>query len=149
LILEVTETLMMTDTARSRLIIGALHELGVNLAIDDYGTGYSSLTYLSSLPVSEVKIDRSFVMDMAVDERLAKIVSSTTALVHSLGKKVVAEGVENAATWELLREAGCDIAQGYYLARPMGFTELRAWLDAGGHPAGDAGLRFMPGAVLD
>lgn len=149
LTLEVTETTMMADSARSRMVVGALHEMGVGLAIDDYGTGYSSLTYLSDLPVGEVKIDRSFVMDMAVDERLAKIVSSTTALVHSLGKKVVAEGVENAATWALLEEAGCDIAQGYYLSRPMPFTELRSWLAAGATPAGDAGPRVVPGALLD
>jgi diguanylate cyclase (GGDEF)-like protein len=150
LVLEVTETTMMTDTARSRRVISALSEIGVGLAIDDYGTGYSSLTYLSNLPVGEVKIDRSFVMEMAVDERLAKIVSSTTALVHSLGKKVVAEGVENGATWQLLEEAGCDIAQGYYLARPMPFADLRAWLAAGAPPAGDTGPRGVtPGAVLD
>jgi EAL domain-containing protein (putative c-di-GMP-specific phosphodiesterase class I) len=137
LTLEVTETTMMTDSARARLVLSALTELGVTLSIDDYGTGYSSLTYLSDLPVSEVKIDRSFVTDMAVDERLAKIVSSTTTLVHSLGKKVVAEGVENAATLTLLEEAGCDIAQGYYLSRPAPFSDLRAWLEAGAIPAGE------------
>lgn len=146
LTLEVTESTMMTDSARSRLVVQTLHEMGVRLAIDDYGTGYSSLTYLSDLPVDEVKIDRSFVMDMAVDARLAKIVSSTTALVHSLGKKVVAEGVENLATWTLLEEAGCDIAQGFYLARPMGFAELRAWLAAGAFPAGDVGPRIRGGS---
>ena len=149
LTLEVTETTMMSDSARSRLILGALSDMGVGLAIDDYGTGYSSLTYLSNLPVDEVKIDRMFVMDMAVDERLAKIVSSTTALVHSLGKKVVAEGVENATTWDLLAEAECDIAQGYYLARPMSLVELRAWLASGASPTGDSGPRAMPGAKLD
>ena len=143
--LEVTETTMMNDSARARLVLGELDELGVSLAIDDFGTGYSSLSYLSSLPVDEVKIDRSFVMDMAVDERLAKIVGSTTALVHSLGLKVVAEGVENRAAWELLAEAGCDIAQGFYLARPMGFTDLSAWLAAGAVPQGDTSSRMAPG----
>jgi diguanylate cyclase (GGDEF)-like protein len=145
--LEVTETTMMTDSARARLVLNALDELGVALAIDDFGTGYSSLRYLSSLPVDEVKIDRSFVMDMAVDERLAKIVTSTTALVHSLGLKVVAEGVENRGTWELLKEAGCDIAQGYYLARPMPFTDLSAWLTSGAEPVGDGGPRLTTGGV--
>jgi len=130
LMLEVTETTMMTDSAKARLVLSAIADLGVGLSIDDYGTGYSSLTYISSLPVHEVKIDKSFVTDMAVDERLAEIVSSTTALVHSLGKRVVAEGVENAAAWELLKEAGCDIAQGYYIARPMPFSDLRPWLEA-------------------
>jgi len=143
--LEVTEGTMMNDSARARLVLGALDELGVSLSIDDFGTGYSSLSYLSSLPVDEVKIDRSFVMDMAVDERLAKIVGSTTALVHSLGMQVVAEGVENRGTWLLLRDAGCDVAQGFYLARPMGFTDLSAWLAAGSIPHGDSGSRMASG----
>jgi len=82
---------------------------------------------------------------MPNDERLAKIVGSTTALVHSLGLKVVAEGVENRAAWELLAEAGCDIAQGFYLARPMGFTDLSAWLAAGAVPQGDTSSRMAPG----
>ncbi len=149
LTLEVTETTMMTESARARLVLTAVADLGVGLSIDDYGTGYSSLTYLSTLPVHEVKIDRSFVTDMAVDERLSKIVSSTVSLVHSLDKKVVAEGIENAATWALLLEAGCDIAQGYYLARPMPFAELLAWLDDGSVPKGDVGLKVDPGIALD
>ena len=143
--LEVTETTMMTDSARARLVLNSLDELGVSLAIDDFGTGYSSLAYLSSLPVDEVKIDRTFVMDMAVDERLAKIVTSTTALVHSLGLTVVAEGVENHGTWELLKRAGCDIAQGYYLGRPMSFTDLSAWLASGARPVGYTGPRLAAG----
>jgi diguanylate cyclase (GGDEF)-like protein len=147
LTLEVTETTMMTDSVRARLVLAALSELGVTLSIDDYGTGYSSLTYLSDLPVSEVKIDRSFVTDMAVDERLAKIVSSTTSLVHSLGKRVVAEGVENATTWSLLAEAGCDVAQGYYLCRPIPFNELRLWLDRGAISVGDSTV--VPTAIPD
>jgi len=147
LTLEVTESTMMTDSARARLILQAMADLGVTLSIDDYGTGYSSMTYLSELPISEVKIDRSFVTDMAVDERLAKIVSSTTSLVHSLGKRVVAEGVENAATWQLLEEAGCDVAQGYYLSRPVPLRELRSWLARGAIPDGDQAE--LPRAVGD
>ncbi len=147
--LEVTETSMMNDSARARLVLAALDELGVSLAIDDFGTGYSSLSYLSNLPVDEVKIDRTFVMDMAVDGRLAKIVESTTALVHSLGLQVVAEGAENQGTWDLLREAGCDLAQGYYLARPMGFTDLCAWLEAGCVPQGDSTTRQPTGLAGD
>ena len=149
LTLEVTETTMMTESARARLVLTALVDLGVGLSIDDYGTGYSSLTYLSTLPVHEVKIDRSFVTDMAVDERLSKIVSSTIALVHSLDKKVVAEGVENASTWALLRDAGCDIAQGFYLGRPMPFSELLAWLEDGSVPKGDVGSRLSPDVAFD
>jgi len=149
LTLEVTETTMMADSARARLVLTALADLGVGLSIDDYGTGYSSLTYLSSLPVHEVKIDRSFVTDMAVDERLSKIVSSTIALVHSLDKRVVAEGIENVTTWALLSKAECDVAQGYYLAKPMPFSDLRAWLEDGAVPAGDVGSRLGPGVALD
>jgi len=145
--LEVTETTMMTDSARARLVLNSLDELGVSLAIDDFGTGYSSLAYLSNLPVDVVKIDRTFVMDMAVDERLAKIVTSTTALAHSLGLTVVAEGVENRGTWDLLQEAGCDVAQGYYLGRPMPFTDLSAWLASGATPLGDAGPRVSSGGL--
>ena len=129
--LEVTESTMMADSPRSRLVLASLDEIGVNLAIDDFGTGYSSLAHLSSLPVDEVKIDRSFVMGMSANERFAKIVTSTTALVHSLGLRVVAEGVENRGTWDMLREAGCDVAQGYFVSRPLGYTDLHAWLEAG------------------
>src|SRR3989304_1350448 len=96
-------------------------------------------------PVDEVKSDPSFVMDMAVDERLAKIVGSMTSLVHSLGLQVVAEGAENRGTWNLLRDEGCDIAQGFYLARPMGFTDLSAWLASGSVPAGDSAARMGSG----
>lgn len=149
LTLEVTESTMMTDSARARLVLGALADLGVDLSIDDYGTGYSSLAYLSTLPVHEVKIDRAFVTDMAVDERLEKIVSSTTALVHGLGKRVVAEGVENSATWDLLVEAGCDLVQGYYLARPMSFLDVLSWLDSGAVPEGEESSSTARGATLD
>ncbi len=143
--LEVTETTMMTDSARARLVLNSLDEIGVTLSIDDFGTGYSSLSYLSGLPIDEVKIDRSFVMDMAVDERQAKIVTSTAGLVHSLGMRVVAEGVENRGTWDLLRAAECDVAQGYFIAKPMGFTDLSAWLAAGRVFQGDAGPRLPTG----
>ncbi len=129
--LEVTESTMMTHSARSGLVLASLDEIGVNLAIDDFGTGYSSLAHLSTLPVDEVKIDRSFVIGMSSNERFAKIVTSTTALVHSLGLRVVAEGVENRVTWDLLHDAGCDVAQGYFVSRPLGYTDLHAWLEAG------------------
>ncbi|HUG74786.1 MAG TPA: EAL domain-containing protein [Acidimicrobiia bacterium] len=127
-ILEVTESTMMADSAKARQVLEGLDELGVQLSIDDFGTGYSSLYYLSSLPVDEVKIDRSFVMRMSSDARSAAIVRSTIALVHALDMRVVAEGVEDRATWDQLRSAGCDLVQGYYLARPMPFTDLSAWL---------------------
>lgn len=127
-VLEVTESTMMADSAKARVVLESLDELGVQLSIDDFGTGYSSLSYLSSLPVDEVKIDRSFVMGMSSDARSAAIVRSTIALVHALDMRVVAEGVEDRATWDQLLYAGCDLVQGYYLARPMPFTDLSAWL---------------------
>lgn len=127
-ILEVTESTMMADSAKARQVLESLDELGVQLSIDDFGTGYSSLSYLSSLPVDEVKIDRSFVIGMSSDARSAAIVRSTIALVHALDMRVVAEGVEDRATWDELRSAGCDLVQGYYLARPMPFTDLSAWM---------------------
>jgi diguanylate cyclase (GGDEF)-like protein len=142
-VLEVTESTMMTDSAKARSVLEALDEIGVELSIDDFGTGYSSLAYLSTLPVDELKIDRSFVMGMAVDERLASIVTSTIALGHALGLRVVAEGVENRGTWDLLREAGCDLAQGYHVSRPMPFTDLLAWVESGGIADGERGPRAV------
>jgi diguanylate cyclase (GGDEF)-like protein len=144
-ILEVTESTVMTDSPRARMVLEALDELGVELSIDDFGTGYSSLAHLSNLPVDEVKVDRSFVTGMAADPRLASIVTSTTALGHALGLRVVAEGVEHRAVWALLRDAGCDLAQGYYIARPMPFTDLGAWLEVGGVADGERGPRAMTG----
>jgi EAL domain-containing protein (putative c-di-GMP-specific phosphodiesterase class I) len=100
----------------------------VGLALDDFGTGYSSLANLKRLPLDFLKVDGSFVRDMTTDEQDAIIVRSTIALAHNLGKKVIAEGVEDAAAERLLREMGCDIVQGYHLARPMPLDELIAWI---------------------
>ncbi|HEV7887845.1 MAG TPA: EAL domain-containing protein, partial [Acidimicrobiales bacterium] len=96
---------------------------------DDFGTGYSSLAYLKRLPVNEVKVDRSFVMNMATDNDDAVIVRSTVDLARNLGLRVVAEGVEDAAAWDHLRVLGCDAVQGYYLAKPMPATQVQHWLD--------------------
>ncbi|WP_415972909.1 putative bifunctional diguanylate cyclase/phosphodiesterase [Rhodococcus sp. 077-4] len=116
---EVTETTAMTDPVRSVDALTSLRSLGVTIAIDDYGTGYSSLTYLQSLPVQTLKIDRSFVSKMNSDETDASIVRSTIDLARSIGVRVMAEGVEDAGTLNALRELGCDGAQGYFLGRPM------------------------------
>ena len=102
--------------------------MGIRLAIDDFGTGYSSLAYLKRLPITEIKIDRSFVMGMGTDEDDATIVRSTIDLGRNLGLEVVAEGVESEAIWNTLRELGCTIAQGYFLSRPVPPDELAAWL---------------------
>jgi EAL domain-containing protein (putative c-di-GMP-specific phosphodiesterase class I) len=128
--IEITETTLMADPDRALDVLRRLHALGVQIAIDDFGTGYSSLAYLKRLPVAELKIDRSFVQQMAVDENDRAIVRSTIGLGHDLGLGVVAEGVEDRTTWELLAHFGCDTAQGYYLSRPLTGPDLTRWLKA-------------------
>jgi diguanylate cyclase (GGDEF)-like protein len=128
LVLEVTESAVMADPALALEILSRLHALGVGLALDDFGTGYSSMAYLKALPVDELKVDRSFVGQMATSNSDAVIVRSTIDLGHNLGLHVVAEGVENQATWEELAALGCDTAQGYHLGRPMPAAELERWL---------------------
>ena len=130
LVLEITESAIMDDPERALHTLQRLRTMGVRLSIDDFGTGYSSLSYLKSLPVQELKMDRSFVMSMAADEHDAKIVQSTVELAHSLGLSVVAEGVENLATWELLQVLGCDEAQGHLIAKPMPARQFAAWVMA-------------------
>jgi diguanylate cyclase (GGDEF)-like protein len=130
--LEITESVIVADPMRARAILNRLSEMGVLLAVDDYGTGYSSLGYLKRLPIDEMKIDRSFVMQMADDRNDAAIVRSTVELGRNLGLKVVAEGVETAAAWAHLKALGCDFAQGYYLSRPVPADEIAALVAAGG-----------------
>jgi len=128
----------MDDPQRAQATLERLHTMGFSLSIDDFGTGYSSLAYLKKLPVDELKIDQSFVKNMETDGDDAKIVRSTVELAHNLGLSVVAEGVENEAVWELLRELGCDQAQGYHMGRPMpadAFCEWSVGWQAGRLPA--------------
>jgi diguanylate cyclase (GGDEF)-like protein/PAS domain S-box-containing protein len=127
--LELTESAVMADPARATEILDVLEASGVTLAIDDFGTGYSSLAYLRRLPVTELKIDKSFVIGMAASgEEDTVIVRSTNELGHNLGLKVVAEGVEDERTLDQLRSFGCDAAQGYFIARPMAAADLGKWL---------------------
>jgi EAL domain-containing protein (putative c-di-GMP-specific phosphodiesterase class I) len=126
--LEITEDFLMGDRERARAILAHLRSLGVRVAVDDFGTGYSSLAYLRELPIDELKLDRSFVCEMSQDPRSAAIVRSTIGLAHSLGLRLVAEGVEDAVTAEELARSGCDEAQGYFYSRPLPATELRRWL---------------------
>jgi len=127
--LELTESTVMADPAHAVRVLGILRDAGVAVAIDDFGTGYSSLAYLRRLPVSELKIDKSFVIGMAGREQEdAAIVRSTSDLGHILGLNVVAEGVEDERTLELLGDIGCDAAQGYFIARPMPAAALEQWL---------------------
>ena len=127
---ELTESAVMADPVRALDTLQRLSELGFNLSIDDFGTGYSSLSYLQRLPADEVKIDQSFVKDMVHDEYDRAIVRATIDLGHQLHMSVVAEGVEDRATRELLEGMGCDILQGYQVCRPLPAAELGAWLEA-------------------
>jgi EAL domain-containing protein (putative c-di-GMP-specific phosphodiesterase class I) len=129
LVFEITESTMVADPVRTRVVLEELAEMGIRLSIDDFGTGYSSLAYLKRLPVAEIKIDRSFVMSMDTDEDDATIVRSTIELGRNLGLDVVAEGVETEQTLERLRALGCTLAQGYHLSRPVPAAELEAWLE--------------------
>ncbi|WP_158545899.1 EAL domain-containing protein [Blastococcus sp. TF02A-30] len=128
LVLEITEDVLMADAARSQQVMAALRALGVRLSVDDYGTGYSSLTYLRALPVDELKLDRSFVTSLTTDRRAAAIVRSTLQLSRDLGMCLVVEGVEDAETLDALRAWGCDLAQGYHIARPMPAAQVPGWL---------------------
>ncbi len=125
---EITESAVLADPARTKLVLEQLSEMGIRLSIDDFGTGYSSLAHLKRLPVSEIKVDRSFVMNMEHDEDDATIVRSTIDLGRNLGLDVVAEGVESQLVWDRLRALGCTAAQGYHLSRPVPAPELQAWL---------------------
>jgi diguanylate cyclase (GGDEF)-like protein len=126
--LEITESAIMDDPNRAQQTLEQFHDMGLQMSIDDFGTGYSSLAYLKRLPVHELKIDRSFVMNMHHDAQDAKIVRSVVDLAHNLGLKVTAEGLEEGAAWGLLGELGCDIAQGYWIAKPMPAEHLPAWV---------------------
>jgi EAL domain-containing protein (putative c-di-GMP-specific phosphodiesterase class I) len=128
--LEVTESAIMYDPRRSKRVLDGLHEMGLRIAIDDFGTGYSSLVSLKNLPVSTIKIDKSFVMGMESDADDAAIVKSTTQLGSNLGLEVVAEGVETPAAWTALAALGCDYAQGYHLSKPLDAVKFARWLAA-------------------
>jgi diguanylate cyclase (GGDEF)-like protein len=130
--LEITESVIVADPMRARAILNRLSAMGIVLAVDDYGTGYSSLGYLKRLPIDEMKIDRSFVMQMTDDRNDAAIVRSTVELGRNLGLRVVAEGVETAAAWAHLKALGCNFAQGYYLSRPVPAGEIAALVAADG-----------------
>lgn len=128
LTLEITESAVMANPNDGLAILTELDRMGVTLAIDDFGTGYSSLAYLKRLPVDELKIDKSFVMEMEVNENDAVIVRSTIDLAHNLGLKVTAEGVESQTAWVKLGILGCDYSQGYFMGKPMPIDELMDWL---------------------
>jgi len=128
LMVEITETALLTDPPRAAAVLAELDAVGVRVSLDDFGIGQTSLGYLSSLPVHELKIDKSFVLDMLGNPAHAAIVRSIIDLGHNLQLRVVGEGVETDAVLDSLREAGCDLAQGFLLARPMPAEQLRRWM---------------------
>jgi len=128
LALEITESAIMGDPQRALGVVERLHAMGLKLSVDDFGTGYSSLAYLKKLPVAELKIDMSFVLNMDKDKDDATIVRSTIDLGHNMGLIVVAEGVESESTWRMLEEMGCDLAQGYHISRPLDNAALLQWI---------------------
>jgi EAL domain-containing protein (putative c-di-GMP-specific phosphodiesterase class I) len=129
LTLELTESAIIADPTRALDVMSRLRQLGVRLSIDDFGTGYSSMAHLRTLPVSELKIDRSFVMHMRTHLSDEAIVRALLGLAQSLDLEVVAEGVEDNETWSALRELGCTITQGYFLSRPLPADALVEWMD--------------------
>jgi diguanylate cyclase (GGDEF)-like protein len=135
--LEITESAIMDDPVRAQHTLLRLHQMGVDLSIDDFGTGYSSLAYLKRLPVNELKIDKSFVLNMEHDVGDTKIVRSTIDLGHNMGLRVVAEGIESEAVWRLLASLGCDQGQGYFMSRPIPADALAAWIGSWQAPALD------------
>jgi EAL domain-containing protein (putative c-di-GMP-specific phosphodiesterase class I) len=139
--LEVTESGVMAKPTLAIVVLAALTEKGFALAIDDFGTGFSSLAYLRDLPVSWVKVDKSFVMDLVQNDADAHIVRGIVDLVHGLGRRVVAEGVETAAGLAFLLGVGCDVGQGYYWSRPLPVDDLTVWLQ-------DYYLHSIPGQLL-
>jgi diguanylate cyclase (GGDEF)-like protein len=126
--LEITESAIMDDPVRAEQTLERLHLMGVDLSIDDFGTGYSSLAYLKRLPVNELKIDKSFVLNMENDIGDTKIVRSTIDLGHNMGLRVVAEGIESEAVWRLLAALGCDQGQGYFMSRAIPGDQMVAWI---------------------
>src|SRR5450631_3544614 len=126
--LEITEEFLMADHDRARSILTRLRDGGVQISVDDFGTGYSSLSRLREMPIDELKLDRSFVLPMTDDARAAALVASAIALAHSLGLRMVAEGVETKEAYAELRRLGCDQAQGFFMSKPVPAAELDQWL---------------------
>jgi EAL domain-containing protein (putative c-di-GMP-specific phosphodiesterase class I) len=127
LVLEITETSIIAELDRATCVVDELSDFGVVVSIDDFGTGFTSLAYLSALTVGELKLDRTFITRLAnhTSTRDLQLVRSTIDLGHALGMRVVAEGIEDGATLELLRTLGCDLAQGYFIGRPLQASEVR------------------------
>jgi EAL domain-containing protein (putative c-di-GMP-specific phosphodiesterase class I) len=133
--LEITENAIMIDPEKALKVVQRIAKMGIHISIDDFGTGYSSLAYLSRLPVRELKIDKSFVRELIARREDAVIVQSTIDLAHNLGMTVVAEGAESRLILERLTELGCDLAQGYFIGRPMSGDDLHRTAGEGNVPS--------------
>lgn len=131
LTLEITESAIMSDVARATDTVNQLHDMGIRISIDDFGTGYTSLSYIRRLPVSEIKVDKSFVLNMRDVNDDAVIVRSIVELGHNLGLSVVAEGIEDEETWDLLSNLMCNTAQGYFISRPVSAEVFSEWAKGG------------------
>jgi EAL domain-containing protein (putative c-di-GMP-specific phosphodiesterase class I) len=128
LVLEITESTMLVDPARTKQILERLSEMGIRLSIDDFGTGYSSLSYLKRFPVNTLKIDRTFVSGLGTDPDDTSIVTAIVALGRALGLRLHAEGVENDRQRQAVREIGCELAQGYHWSPPLPPEDVEPWL---------------------
>lgn len=128
--LELTETMLMTDVKTASITLNRLKALGIALALDDFGTGYSSLAQLKRFPLDMIKIDRSFVSNITIDQNDDTIVQAIIKMAHNLGMTALAEGVETTEQEDALRTHGCDMVQGYLISKPLPATELEAWLSA-------------------
>jgi diguanylate cyclase len=146
LVLEVTETAVMQNTAQAVRVLGRFRACGIRIALDDFGTGHSSLAQLKRIPVDELKIDKSFVLQLKDGTEDAVIVRATIDLGRSMGLQVVAEGVEDQASWDLLERYGCDLLQGYYISRPLSGEDFKAWVE--GYYRDSTRLRAHGSAVL-
>jgi len=127
---EITEGLLLDDSPEVNTYIDEISKLGVRLSVDDFGTGFSALSYLKNYPVSTVKIDRSFIMDLPGDKENVVLVQAIIAMAHGLRLEVIAEGVETAEQWEFLRSLDCDFVQGYYFGKPMPQVDFEEFLVA-------------------
>jgi EAL domain-containing protein (putative c-di-GMP-specific phosphodiesterase class I) len=128
LYIEVTENAIMKNPLRSADILNRFNDAGIRVSVDDFGTGYSSLAYLQKFPISELKIDKSFIINLTRESNNFPIVNATITMAHDLGICVVAEGVEDRAATLLLKELGCDRAQGYYFGQPLDYDEFVEWI---------------------
>jgi EAL domain-containing protein (putative c-di-GMP-specific phosphodiesterase class I) len=145
--LEITESVLVDDSGAVEATLARLGELGIPLELDDFGTGYSSLAYLQRLPVATIKLDRTFIRDIAVSDNARAIVRAAIAMVHALKKEIVAEGVETEAQLALLRDWGCDAVQGFYLSTPVPAEQFAAVVRSAAAAAGSSRPRLLYSVV--